>query len=62
MKILKVIGTLMAIGGFILVLGISGGLERDACTYGQFFMLGGIGLAMMILGLPLARADEEDEK
>jgi hypothetical protein len=62
MKILKVIGTLMAIGGFILVLGIAGGLERDACTYGQFFMLGGIGLAMMILGLPLARADEEDEE
>lgn len=50
MKILRMIGGLLAICGIFLFVGIGGGLEKDLCTEIDFLKNSAVCFAMIVVG------------
>ena len=54
------VGGILAFVGFFLLLGAVGGVECDLCTSAEFWRIGGTAIAMMVGGVLMYNAGEDE--
>ena len=59
-KFFSNVGAFLAFVGFFLLLGAVGGAECDLCTSAEFWCIGGTAIAMMVGGVLMYNAGEDE--